>query len=333
MSAVKAPRRGQPETCPLPLASIRTDSGAQMRPRLDDAQLRYLEELVADGAEIDPPDVFFDGGDYWLAHGFHRVEAFSRSGAPSAVCRVHEGSREDAIVFGAGANSRESTPRCEATVHKAVETVLSMTDMSEREICRHCGVTKGVVHRVKQKLGLVVPKAKPEVPRAGHLSVVRPEPAGTAGPDREPEPEPETYPEREPGCDDDLGDGEAEVPRAGHPEPAVKAGDRIGDEEWLEGHPARASLNDRCRRIFDRNALAYRQLHEHDGFGSAARLIAKLIDDKHIRGSQGPYLGKLRSFVRIPHPKDWKACRACGGHGQASGDICGPCKGDGFAII
>jgi hypothetical protein len=60
---------------------------------------------MAAGAKFPPVIVFHDGTNYWLADGFHRLEAWKRNGVGSVKAEVKEGSRIDALKFAFGANS------------------------------------------------------------------------------------------------------------------------------------------------------------------------------------------------------------------------------------
>ena len=51
------------------------DGGAQMRVEMQtDVVLEYADAML-DGAVFPPVVIYFDQTDYWLADGFHRVEA------------------------------------------------------------------------------------------------------------------------------------------------------------------------------------------------------------------------------------------------------------------
>ena len=59
----------------LSLSVINRFGGTQPRARLDDAIIQEYAEAMIAGDVFPPVAVFHDGADYWLADGFHRVNA------------------------------------------------------------------------------------------------------------------------------------------------------------------------------------------------------------------------------------------------------------------
>ena len=84
--------------------SIQT-KGMQVRARLCEDTVKEYAEAMAAGAKFPPVIVFHDGANYWLADGFHRLEAWKRNGVESIKAEVKEGSRIDALKFAFCANS------------------------------------------------------------------------------------------------------------------------------------------------------------------------------------------------------------------------------------
>jgi uncharacterized ParB-like nuclease family protein len=79
--------------------------GMQVRARLCEETVKEYAEAMAAGAKFPPVIVFHDGTDYWLADGFHRLEAWKRNGVDSIKAEVKEGSRIDALKFAFCANN------------------------------------------------------------------------------------------------------------------------------------------------------------------------------------------------------------------------------------
>ena len=80
----------------LALDLIRTDGGKQTCTTTNITQANgYVEDMAA-GAVCPLVDVFFDGSDYWLADGFHRLIACRSLGLAEIEVEVHNGSRHDA---------------------------------------------------------------------------------------------------------------------------------------------------------------------------------------------------------------------------------------------
>jgi len=55
---------------------IRLDGDTQPRAKIDQAVCDDYGERMKAGEKFPAIDVFFDGEDYWLADGFHRVRAY-----------------------------------------------------------------------------------------------------------------------------------------------------------------------------------------------------------------------------------------------------------------
>ena len=60
----------------LSIDSIRIDGGTQPRAELRNDVVKDYAELMRAGAAFPPVSVFYDGQDYWLADGFHRIRAW-----------------------------------------------------------------------------------------------------------------------------------------------------------------------------------------------------------------------------------------------------------------
>ncbi len=152
-TAVKARRQAEapaPEPRFLTLAEIRLDGGTQPRVAIN-------EDVVADYAatvhELPPVVVFFDGVAYWLADGFHRYHAHRRAGEHTLEALVHQGTKRDAVLYAAGANTTHGLRRTNADKRRAVETLLGDDEWkrwSDSEIARRCGVHHTFVGDVRR---------------------------------------------------------------------------------------------------------------------------------------------------------------------------------------
>jgi uncharacterized ParB-like nuclease family protein len=84
--------------------SIQT-KGMQVRAHLCEETVQEYVEAMAAGAKFPPVIVFHDGTNYWLADGFHRLEAWKRNGVENVKAEVKEGTRIDALKFAFSANN------------------------------------------------------------------------------------------------------------------------------------------------------------------------------------------------------------------------------------
>lgn len=137
----------------IALDKIRIDGGTQPRESIDETVVADYAECID---ELPPIDVFFDGAEYWLADGFHRLHAARRAGRWSSIeATVHQGTREEAILFSTAANKTHGLRRTNADKRKAVQTVLGLpacAKWSDRNIARHVGVHHSTVADIRASL-------------------------------------------------------------------------------------------------------------------------------------------------------------------------------------
>jgi len=139
----------------LPSSVIRTDGGTQLRDGIDPSHVEELREAFALSGTIDPLAVFYDGVDYWLADGFHRLEAL-RHDHSAIACKVYQGTRRDALLYSAGAN-RHGLKRDRDYVRRAIEALLRDAEWgkwSDREIARQVGCSHVTVGTARERLAL-----------------------------------------------------------------------------------------------------------------------------------------------------------------------------------
>lgn len=154
----------------LPIDSIRTDGGTQARAGLDEATVaEYAEAWLTlshrqNGfLEMPPIIVFHDGEAYWLADGFHRVEAYKRfvngpsaSASPHAIrADIRSGTRREAVLFACGANASHGLKRTTEDKRRAIERVLGDEEWrqwSDSEIARRVNVDHKTVASVRAEL-------------------------------------------------------------------------------------------------------------------------------------------------------------------------------------
>lgn len=139
----------------IALDKIRMDGGTQPRASIDTEAVRDYVEAMQDGATFPPVTVFFDGVDYWLADGFHRIHAARQVGFKTFAAEVHNGTQREAILYAVGANTAHGKRRTNADKQRAVETLLNDEDWSgntDRWIAEKCGVSHTLVQNIRAKL-------------------------------------------------------------------------------------------------------------------------------------------------------------------------------------
>lgn len=139
----------------LPLHLVRTDGGTQARAGISEETVAEYEQGVRGGDDFPPVTVFHDGTDYWLADGFHRLEAHRRAGESRIEARVRRGTHRDAALFAAGANATHGLRRTNADKNRVVEMLLldeEWGQWSDRKVAELCGVSHVFVGDVRKRL-------------------------------------------------------------------------------------------------------------------------------------------------------------------------------------
>ena len=172
----------------LNIAELRIDSAAQMRASGTDAEIvNEYATAMQDGARFPAILVFHDGADYWLADGFHRVEAARRTEAESIEAEICKGSRRDAIIAAAGANDSHGLRRTASDKRRAIEILLrdpEWAKWSDREVGKACAVDHKTVGKVRRELTGEIPtdRAVTYTNRHGNISAMK----VAASPERQP---------------------------------------------------------------------------------------------------------------------------------------------------
>jgi N6-adenosine-specific RNA methylase IME4 len=111
---------------------LRLDGGTQPRAELDQFTVDAYAEAMTGGAKFPPVTVFYDGENYWVADGFHRVGALRSRGKTLVEADVRQGTQRDAVLFSVGANATHGKPRTNQDKRRAVETLLRDAEWSTK---------------------------------------------------------------------------------------------------------------------------------------------------------------------------------------------------------
>jgi uncharacterized ParB-like nuclease family protein len=145
------------------IGAIVMDERLQSRTEISEDTVTEYTDAVKDGADFPPVLVYFDGVNYYLADGYHRVFAHKRADKVSINCYVVRGTLRDAILHSAGVNANHGMRRTYADKRKAVMTLLDDFEWSEwsnSEIARRCGVSPTFVAGLRDSGGPAVIKYK-----------------------------------------------------------------------------------------------------------------------------------------------------------------------------
>lgn len=137
------------------IAKIRMDGGTQPRAKLFEEVVADYAEDMKQGAEFPPVVIYYDGEEYWLADGFHRVRAKEAIGAKEVTAEVYLGTNRDAVLHSVGANSAHGLRRTNADKRRAVVRLVRDREWrkwSDREIARRCGVSGSFVGDIRREL-------------------------------------------------------------------------------------------------------------------------------------------------------------------------------------
>ena len=140
---------------PIPITRIRLDGGTQPRAALDFDAIEDYAEAMGAGAKFPPVTVFYDGTDYWLADGFHRVKAAYAVGHDTIECEVHQGTVDEARWLSFSANRTNGLRRTNNDKQRALSAALqhpNSSQLSNRQIAAHVGVGETSVRNWREKL-------------------------------------------------------------------------------------------------------------------------------------------------------------------------------------
>lgn len=152
-NSTKISRESNLET--IEIEEIRRDGGTQPRARLDEDTISVYVENLLEGSAFPPVKIFYDGENYWLADGFHRVKAHEEAKIATIQAEITPGTRRDAILYCVGANADHGLRRSNADKRRAVETLFSDSEWqawSDRQIAAQCRVSSAFVGQLRRTL-------------------------------------------------------------------------------------------------------------------------------------------------------------------------------------
>jgi hypothetical protein len=162
----------------VPLVSIR-DGGAQMRVQMHAETVADYAADMLEGAVFPPVVLYHDGAEYWLADGFHRVEAARRIDRQEIDAEVREGTARDAVLHGISANATHGLRRTQADKRRAVERLLQDAEWaawSDRKIAELARVDHKTVGKIRRELSGEIPTPRPvsgEIPTSSRMAEAR----------------------------------------------------------------------------------------------------------------------------------------------------------------
>jgi hypothetical protein len=166
----------------LPLSCIK-DGGAQMRVEMRVETVNdYAEDMLA-GATFPPVVVFFDGTDYWLGDGFHRVEAARKIERETIDAEIRQGTLRDAILCGIGANAFHGLRRTQADIRRAVKFLVTDPEwsrLSDRKLGEIANVDHKTIGKYRRELSGEIPHPRRKL-NGGETPRQNGKPSGNSG--------------------------------------------------------------------------------------------------------------------------------------------------------
>lgn len=139
----------------LLLNNITRNLDVQPREYMRTDVIKEYAEAYKEGAAFPPVIVFFDGHLFWLADGFHRVEAAEKAGLKKIRVDLREGTKRDAILYAASTNYGHGLRRSSADKQRIIKWFLQDEEWSKwsnREIAKQCKVDHKTVGKYRREL-------------------------------------------------------------------------------------------------------------------------------------------------------------------------------------
>lgn len=145
----------------LSIAKIRTDGGSRPRAKLNQSAVDEYTQLMREGRQFKPVTVFYDGLDYWLSQGFHRIAAALKAGRLTFLTEIRQGTLRDAILDAVSANSQNETRLTNLDKRRSIMLMfadLEWSQWSNNKIARTCGATDSLVRTLRKELSSIKSK-------------------------------------------------------------------------------------------------------------------------------------------------------------------------------
>lgn len=171
---------------------VTADRRAQSRSAVNREVVADYAEAMRLGASFPAITVFFDGAVYWLADGFHRLDAALQAEINEIDADIREGGLRDAVLYSVGANGQHGLRRTNEDKRAAVLTLLNDEEWakwSDREIARRCAVHHTFVSKLRpaSDTGDVASMGRTFIhPKTGSASVMKVENIGRKAVEPEP---------------------------------------------------------------------------------------------------------------------------------------------------
>lgn len=135
------------------LTSIDGNHDIQCRARTAKETVNEYAQLMSEGVQFPPIEVFGDQDHAWVGDGWHRVEAALQIGCIDIEVHLNPGGRIEALKFALTANAGHGLRRTNEDKKKAVSVALrEFPKFSARRIAETCAVSHELVNRQRREL-------------------------------------------------------------------------------------------------------------------------------------------------------------------------------------
>ena len=141
----------------LQISKIRRDGGTQPRVAMNqDTIITYCTD-IRDGVILPPVKVVFDGTNYWLVDGFHRVSGAEAACSDEVYAEVIQGTRDDALWMSFAANQEHDHVGLRRTNKDKIQAVQAALQhpkaegMSNVQMAEYLGVGQTMVRVYRDK--------------------------------------------------------------------------------------------------------------------------------------------------------------------------------------
>jgi hypothetical protein len=146
---------------------IKLDGSTQPRELPNHELIQDYAEDYKRGDKFPPVTVFYDGTNYWLADGYHRVKAAILARMKTVACEVRMGDKREATLFSVGANAKHGLRRTNGDKRRSVLRMLN-DDVwglwTNRRIADACGVSDTMIEPLRKES--INPRARSSVREA-----------------------------------------------------------------------------------------------------------------------------------------------------------------------
>lgn len=154
----------------LKISSILKDPRLQHRAVIDRDVVAEWANLIRGGTVFPAITVWFDGEQYWLSDGFHRIAATERAELSEISAEIRQGGFADAQWDSYAVNAthglRRSRTETEAVIQAALQHTKGAT-LSNVEVAKHLHVAEGTIRYWRKKLSSQVRDDKVRVVTRG----------------------------------------------------------------------------------------------------------------------------------------------------------------------